>query len=74
MLFRSKKHSRRKPRARSGPTLRVSVIKVVSSPSEHSPFLDMTINNQQCKTERYKDLHVKVQLNTVLDNIHFPRL
>ena len=33
----------RKPRARTHPTLRMSVVKLVPSPSEHSHFLDMTI-------------------------------
>ena len=36
-----------KPRARTCPTLHMSVIKLVPSPSEQSPFLDMTILTMQ---------------------------
>ena len=67
-LVRDNKHGRiRKPRARTRPTLCMSVIKLVPSPPEHSPFLDMTISTMQ-KMTNTKDLHVKVQLNKVLKN------
>ena len=47
-LVRDNKYGRiRKPRARTHTTLRMSVIKLVLSPSEDSPFLDITISTMQ---------------------------
>ena len=47
-LVRDNKHGRiRKPGAQTCPTLCISVIKLVPSPSKYSPFLDLTMSTMQ---------------------------